>query len=117
MSLEENVIVNCTGLGARDLFGDGELTPVKGQLVVLVPQPEVDYSMGGMMPRSDGIVLGHVQQRGVWSMEVDEVERTRVMENAIATFAQIRPPRAQAEPSRFSMASVPPLESFLGLES
>jgi D-amino-acid oxidase len=37
------VIFNCTGLGARALFGDQELTPIKGQLTVLLPQTEVNY--------------------------------------------------------------------------
>lgn len=41
--LPEQVIINCAGLGARDLFGDAEMLPVKGQLTVLLPQPEVDY--------------------------------------------------------------------------
>jgi D-amino-acid oxidase len=33
--LPEPVVVNCTGLGAAALFGDRELIPLKGQLVVL----------------------------------------------------------------------------------
>jgi D-amino-acid oxidase len=47
MSLHENLIFNCTGLGARDLFHDQELTPVRGQLSFLLPQPEVDYMTAG----------------------------------------------------------------------
>ena len=35
--------MNCTGLGAKALFGDEELTPVKGQLTFLLPQPEIAY--------------------------------------------------------------------------
>ena len=33
LALSENVIVNCTGLGAKALFGDDELMPLKGLLV------------------------------------------------------------------------------------
>jgi hypothetical protein len=73
------------------LFGDDEVTPVKGQLVVLVPQAEVRYTVAGMMPRSDGIVLGHVAQPGVWDMSVDDVARKRVVERAIQFFAGMRP--------------------------
>ncbi len=43
LALEEPVIFNCTGLGAKALFGDDELTPVQGQLVYLPPDPGVDY--------------------------------------------------------------------------
>jgi D-amino-acid oxidase len=92
MSLPEMVIVNCTGLGAKALFGDEQLTPIKGQLTVLVPQPEVTYSVAGMTPRSDGIVLGHVSQKGVWSMDVDEDERKKVVDRAIAFFRGMKSP-------------------------
>ena len=47
MSLTEPVIVNCTGLGSFTLFDDKELVPIKGQLTVMVPQPEVHYRAGG----------------------------------------------------------------------
>ena len=89
-ALSETLIVNCTGLGAKTLFGDDELVPIKGQLVVLVPQDEVNYAAGGMMPRRDGIVLGHVSQRGVSSLDVDEGERKRVVEAAMAFFGRMR---------------------------
>src|SRR6185503_15214406 len=59
--LREPVIFNCTGLGSRALFDDEELTPVRGQLEILLPQPEIDYcylSSGYMFPRRDGIILG-----------------------------------------------------------
>lgn len=90
VALEEPVVVNCTGLGARDLFGDEELEPIKGQLVFLVPQPEVTYTTGSMMPRSDGIALGHVMQRGEWSLEVDQAAVRRVMESHIRLFGGMR---------------------------
>jgi D-amino-acid oxidase len=89
-ALSETLILNCTGLGAKALFGDDELVPIKGQLTVLVPQAEVNYTAGGMMPRNDGIVLGHVSQRGVSSLDVDEAERKRVVEAAIAFFGRMR---------------------------
>jgi glycine/D-amino acid oxidase-like deaminating enzyme len=38
--LREPVIFNCTGLGSRALFNDEELTPVRGQLEILLPQPK-----------------------------------------------------------------------------
>ena len=103
MSLNESVIINCTGLGSRALFGDEDLIPLKGQLVALVPQSEVDYAtIGGsrkvpttgigihMMPRSDGIILGGTAERGVWTMEPNEDERRRVVEGHIDLFTTMR---------------------------
>jgi glycine/D-amino acid oxidase-like deaminating enzyme len=101
MTLDEPVVVNCTGLGARELFGDNELIPTKGQLTVLVPQPEVNYRTSGgitpqpgigihMMPRADGIALGGTSRRGVWSLEPDEEARRRVVEGHMALFGAMR---------------------------
>ena len=75
MRLPEPVIFNCTGLGARELFKDEKLEPARGQLAILLPQPEVDYCYlgpGYMFPRSDGIVLGGTFDHGNWSLDVDK---------------------------------------------
>ena len=118
MSLPEPLIVNCTGLGAKKLFNDHELTPVKGQLTVLVPQPDVNYSFGGMLPRGSGIVFGHVRQPGVSSLAVDEEEQTRVMENAIRAFSGMRPPDLGSPLTAFRPPpDLPPVGSFFGLAS
>ena len=72
MHLPERVIFNCTGLGARALFDDKKLGPVRGQLEILIPQAEVDYcylSGGYMFPRHDGIVLGGTFDHDDWSLE------------------------------------------------
>jgi len=60
--LRERTVVNCTGYGARALFGDESIIPVRGQLMRLVPQPEVTYGLQYndrfyMLPRRDGILL------------------------------------------------------------
>jgi glycine/D-amino acid oxidase-like deaminating enzyme len=95
MSLAEPLIVNCTGLGARALFGDEELVPVKGQLTVLVPQSEVSYMVRGMLPRSDGITLnGGMQQRDDWSLAVDEAYQQWVVQDFRTVFHAMRPPVA-----------------------
>ncbi len=75
LELPEPLLFNCTGLGARDLFGDQELGPVRGQIVMLAPQPDVQYAYtlpsGYMVPRGDGVVLGGTFERDVWSTAPD----------------------------------------------
>ena len=92
--IPEPVIVNCTGLGAKALFGDEELEPVKGQLTFLLPQAEVDYIVirDGlyMFPRRDGILLGGTFQHGVWSLDVDEEARRRIVTGHRALFDGMR---------------------------
>jgi glycine/D-amino acid oxidase-like deaminating enzyme len=117
MTLTEPVIVNCSGLGARTLFGDETMMPVKGQLVLLVPQPEVTYSCRAM-PRSDGIALGSTQERGIWTMEPNEEERTRVMENCIKFYSAMHPVRAgQTLSESTAPRRTPSVEDFFGEES
>jgi glycine/D-amino acid oxidase-like deaminating enzyme len=96
LALPEPVVLNCTGLGARDLFGDQELTPVKGQLHVLEPQPEVDYVTlnGGlyMIPRADGVLLGGTFERGEWSLEPDPAARGRILDGHARFFGGMTGP-------------------------
>ena len=128
ISLTESVIVNCTGLGSKTLFNDDELVPVKGQLTVCIPQPEVNYRASGHLPnstvtasinpRSDGLVVGNMQERGNWSLEPNPEVRQQNVEAAIQLFGAMHAPlgRVQvtkAEPPR----ATPSLESFYGAES
>ncbi len=89
-ALPEKLVFNCTGLGARQLFGDEELIPVKGQLTVLLPQPEVQYAtLAGelyMFPRSDGIVLGGTHVENDWSLEPDLAKKQEVIAGHHAFF-------------------------------
>ena len=102
-TLRERVIVNCTGLGSRTLFNDEELVPVKGQLSLLTPQPEVRYRVNAhvvdaegqvtnvsMNPRSDGIVIGNLQERGSWSLEPSDEVRDRNVAAAMQFFRAMR---------------------------
>jgi len=83
MRLPEPVIFNCTGLGARALFNDQKLGPVRGQLEILLPQPEIDYcylSTGYMFPRHDGIVLGGTFDHDDWSLAPRADQTTGILE-------------------------------------
>ncbi|HEX4481004.1 MAG TPA: FAD-dependent oxidoreductase [Rudaea sp.] len=89
-ALPEKLVFNCTGLGARHLFGDDELVPVKGQLTILLPQPEVQYAtLAGdlyMFPRSDGIVLGGTHVENDWSLEPDLAKKQEIIAGHQAFF-------------------------------
>ena len=100
MSIQESVIVNCTGLGSLDLFSDEELIPVKGQLTFLVPQPEVNYEFN-CMPRFDGIALGSTGEWGVWTLEPNEEARQRIVGRAIERFSGMRLPEPAMHLSMF----------------
>lgn len=93
-ALPEKLVFNCTGIGARQLFGDAELRPVRGQLAILGPQPEVRYAASGewgyMFARPDGIVLGGSFERDVWDTTPDPQTVARILERHRAFFAGFR---------------------------
>jgi D-amino-acid oxidase len=69
-ALSQKVIVNATGYGARALWKDESIVPVRGQIAWLIPQPDVHYGVQYksvyLLARRDGIV---VQDLGKGEME------------------------------------------------
>ena len=90
LTLSEPVIMNCTGLGAKALFNDAELVPVKGQYMILLPQPDVDYSGFDMTPRDDGLLVGNSAERGVWTLEPNVELRRLRMNRAIEFWGSLK---------------------------
>ena len=91
--LREPIIFNCTGLGSRALFGDEELGPVRGQLEILLPQPELDYcylSSGYMFPRRDGVVLGGTWDHDDWSLTPNPEQATGILEAHMEIMKNLR---------------------------
>jgi glycine/D-amino acid oxidase-like deaminating enzyme len=90
-ALPEPVVVNCTGLGAKPLFKDADLLPIKGQLTFLLPQPEVSYIVLAddlyMFPRRDGILLGGTHVRDDWSLDPDLAAKEHVLSGHAKLFS------------------------------
>nr|MBA3891771.1 FAD-dependent oxidoreductase [Gemmatimonadaceae bacterium] len=88
LSLRAPLIVNCAGLGARDLFGDASLEPIKGELALLEDQPAMDYAVVSLdedtyvLPRERAIVVGGSRIRGDWSLHVRETEIDEILDRA-----------------------------------
>ena len=94
-ALPEHAIFNCSGLGAGALVGDTAIEPVRGQLVILEPQEEVNYNLilgGGyyMFGRRDGIVLGGSFDHGNWSTAPDADITARILRAHEDFFATMR---------------------------
>jgi len=110
MLLAEPILINCTGLGSKTLFNDQELVPVRGQLTHCIPQPEVRYRASGRVPgsnvnasinpRSDGLCIGNMAERGNWSLEPNEDVRRQNVEAAMQFFGRMRPPSGPVTPQR-----------------
>jgi len=93
-ALPEKLVFNCTGLGAKALFDDKELTPVRGQLTFLLPQPEVTYATTYqntyMFSRRDGVLLGGTHEEGNWSLVPDMETKVAIMKKQAELFDGMR---------------------------
>ncbi|GGZ38435.1 amino acid oxidase [Streptomyces poonensis] len=118
------VVVNCTGLGARELVPDPSVRPVRGQLVV-VENPgvttwltSVDHASAAstyLLPQPGGLILGGTAEEDDWSTVPDpataeaivrrcaamrpEVAGARVLDHRVG----LRPSRAAVRLERASL--------------
>ena len=77
---EDRLIVNCAGLGARELVGDHEVYPIRGQIVIVKAsdiKQWVAVERGNTLtyifprPQSNDCVLGGTAEYNDWTMEVN----------------------------------------------
>jgi D-amino-acid oxidase len=98
---EVGVVVNCVGLGARELVGDPSLQPIRGQ-VVRVSNPgltrftldeddpeDVTY----IVPRSDDCILGGTADDDQWTLDPDPQTATGILDRC----ARLEPSLARAD--------------------
>ncbi|MFJ2114409.1 FAD-dependent oxidoreductase [Streptomyces sp. NPDC087850] len=98
---DAGVVVDCTGLGARELVPDASVYPVRGQLVV-VENPGVDEWFVGtvpgttettyVLPQPYGVLLGGSATEHSWALGPDAAEADAI----VARCSRIRPALARA---------------------
>nr|WP_042459963.1 FAD-dependent oxidoreductase [Streptacidiphilus jiangxiensis] len=92
------VVVNCTGAGARTLVPDPEVTPVRGQVVVVgsgalreffvdeTPDAELLYAF----PHGDTVVLGGTADRGDASLAPSPETTEAILRRCTAVLPELR---------------------------
>jgi D-amino-acid oxidase len=99
--LPQPVILHSTGYAARKLFGDESITPVRGQIAWLVPQPEVNYGLYfdnlNVLSRRDGIViqLNAQGEASGWNDANEQPDRALALDGIHrlqALYARMAPP-------------------------
>jgi D-amino-acid oxidase len=77
--VDADVVVNCVGLGARDLVDDVSMEPIRGQIVG-VRNPGIERfvldednpeGLTYIVPRSGDCILGGTAEAGAWDLEPD----------------------------------------------
>jgi glycine/D-amino acid oxidase-like deaminating enzyme len=93
-SLAQSVIVNCTGLGAKRLWNDPRMLPIKGQLAMLPAQPALHYLYGQngyLFPRADHVVIGGTFEQGVNNETPDHAVCQALVEHLASLFGKATP--------------------------
>lgn len=94
------VVVNATGLGARELVGDERLYPVRGQVVVVsragsgrvLIDEHGEHGISYVIPRTDDVVLGGVADERETSLAEDPSQTEAIL----ARCARLEPALAGA---------------------
>ena len=101
-ALKEKVVINCPGYGGRSLWKDESITPVRGQIAWLIPQPEVTYGAFydgvNMIPRKDGIMVqsvggGDMEGYGDANETPDRADAEKNVKVMAELFSRFRAPR------------------------
>ncbi|MBO0827924.1 MAG: FAD-binding oxidoreductase [Streptosporangiales bacterium] len=91
------LVVNCSGIAARSLVGDGTLSPVRGQVVYVAQVgltewlvEESDEALPTyVVPRPHDIVVGGTAQPGDWNRRPDPELATRILDRARALVPEL----------------------------
>ena len=98
---EETVVINCPGYGARALWKDESVNPVRGQIAWLIPQAECHYGLYykdvSVLTRRDGIVIqavegGDMKGYGNDQELIDKDEANRAVSTIADLFSRWRTP-------------------------
>jgi hypothetical protein len=91
-SLRQTTVINATGYGARALFDDQSVVPVRGQLAHMIPQPDINYGLFykdvAFIPRRDGLVFQVIGESDYYGFNDDTAIPDRAeAEHAVGTIA------------------------------
>jgi D-amino-acid oxidase len=89
---DNRLVVNCAGLGAREVAGDEALYPIRGQIIRVKRPADVRCWLGGeessellyIIPRSEDCILGGTGQEGDWTLDADPETAEAILQRCAA---------------------------------
>ncbi len=88
--IDEDLVVNCAGLGSKELTNDDRLFPIRGQIIrataVSNKTTFIDEFDGGaelayIIPRSDDTIIGGTAQEHNWDLEANLDTAESILQN------------------------------------
>jgi D-amino-acid oxidase len=90
-----DLIINCSGLGARFLSNDDEVIPVRGQVIYIKQDPgfgrydQQPETLTYTIPRRDVTVLGGTAQKGDWDENIREKDTEYILSKCEALWPEL----------------------------
>ena len=94
-TLGGDVVVNCVGLGARDLCDDQEVKPARGQIIFIEQDPGIGHfdqqpeTLTYTIPRTNVTVLGGTAQVGDWGLEIRDEDNDLILSKVEAIWPDL----------------------------
>jgi D-amino-acid oxidase len=99
VSGEAGAVVNCTGVGARDLAADPQVSAVRGQVVVVSNPGITEFFVAAaesaaefvyLFPHGDTVVLGGTEDPGNWDLRPDPATARLILDKCASVEPLLR---------------------------
>lgn len=90
-----DILINCSGLGARQLCNDNKVIPVRGQVALLSPGAFSGVYLDNevplyVVPRKDAIIIGGTYEENVETETTEPAAISTILDNAYAALPVLR---------------------------
>jgi D-amino-acid oxidase len=90
-----DIIINCTGLGARVLCKDETVIPVRGQVALIETKTEMPVYLDNetplyLVPRKDAMIVGGTHEKNVFEEATEAGTIDRILNNAYKVFPELK---------------------------
>jgi D-amino-acid oxidase len=89
---QRGLVINCTGLGARDLAADPGVYPIRGQIARTTRPAGIDrvmfdehgrLALAYVIPRREAVIVGGTTGEGDWNPAVDESTAAEILAKGV----------------------------------
>ena len=90
-----DVVINCTGLGARDLCDDKNVVPVRGQVALIETLSDFPIYLDNekplyIVPRKDAMIVGGTYEENIFDEFTEPETIEKILCNAYEVFPQLK---------------------------
>ncbi len=95
LSNDFDVVINCSGLGSRELCHDEDLVPVRGQVALLAPKADFKLYIDNenalyVVPRKDAIIVGGTYEQQVFEAATEPKAIENILQKAFDVFPELK---------------------------